>query len=38
MNKENYNIIIECGDYALIDRGHEYVVAYKLNKEDMSWA
>lgn len=38
MNKENYNIIIECGDYALIDRGHEYVVAYKLNKENMSWA
>lgn len=37
MSKKNYVIVCECGRYALIDRGHEYVVVTDLNKETMSW-
>ena len=38
MNKNEWKIIAENGDYALVDMGNQYVVACRLNKEDMSWA
>ena len=38
MIKKDYVLLIEYGDYALIDMGHQYVVAWCLNKKDMTWA
>ena len=31
------NILLQDGRYALIDRGHEYVVACGFNEETMEW-
>ena len=30
-------VILKCGDYALIDKGNEYVVAYRYNESDGTW-
>lgn len=31
-------VILKCGDYTLIDKGNEYVIAYKYNESDGTWA
>ena len=34
-NAKDYKIIAQYGEYTLIDRGNEYVVAYRFNDEKM---
>lgn len=36
-NAKDYKIIAQYGEYTLIDRGNEYVVAYRFNDEKMTW-
>lgn len=37
MSKEDRNILIENENVALIDEGHQYIVAIGYNKEDKTW-
>ena len=37
MNKEDRNILIENENVALIDEGHQYIVAIGYNKDDKTW-
>ena len=37
MSEENRNVLFEENNIALIDDGHQYIVAIGYNKEDKTW-